>query len=105
MSTGGGLTLSLDGEDVTCQSIRYTQRAVEEALGVTSCILDRTVFCGQHFFDRLLEASDVRLKEERSLISPLDVWRGAVFTNRSVAREEANARLLEYDKIEAEMIG
>ena len=135
-STGGGLTLSLDGEDVTCQSMRDTQRAVDEALGANSRILARTVFHGQHFFDGLLEASDVRFKEELSLVVPLDVWRGAASTARSAAREEAgrsaelggmislrrgdveamrgrvetareeaDARLVEYERMEAEMIG
>ena len=62
---------------------------MEEALGVNSCIMAHTVFRGQNFFDGLLEASDVRLKEDLSLVVPLEVWRGAASTAQLAAREEA----------------
>ena len=71
-STGGGLALRLDIEDVTRHSVRDTQRAVKEAMGVNSRILARMIFRDWHFFGRLLEASDMLLKEDLSLVVP---WR------------------------------
>ena len=57
--------------------------------GLICCTLDGTVFRGHHFFDGLLEASNVRLKEELNLVTPLEVWRGEFSATRSAAREEA----------------
>ena len=86
--TGGGITLSLDREDVTCQSTRDTQRVVDKAMGVNSLILARTVIHSQNFLDGLLGESNVGLKEYPILIVPLDVLTGAASTTRSAAREE-----------------
>ena len=88
-STGGGLALILYRRDVTCQYIRYMQRDVDVAGGVNYCILARTVFHGQHLFDGLLEASDVRLKKELNLVFPIYVWRGGTSNAQSAAKEEA----------------
>ena len=57
--------------------------------GVNSRILACKVFQGQNFFDGLLEASNVRLKEELNLVTPLEVWMGEFSATRSAAREEA----------------
>ena len=61
---GGRLTLSLDGEDVTCLSLREKQLAVNESLVINYRILVHRNFCSQYFFDGLLEESDVGLKKK-----------------------------------------
>ena len=66
-----------DGEDLTKQSAKETQLAIEEHVGVGSQILSRTIFHGQHTINGLLEATDSKLKDELSIIVPMKLWRDA----------------------------
>ncbi len=64
----------LNGEDLTRQTTKDTQMAMEEALGLDLDFLGLAIFCGQHQMNGLLEATDVRLKERLSKIVRLGVW-------------------------------
>jgi len=82
----GGLEFILDGKDLTKQAIKDTQIAINESLGVGPQILARTIFHGQHAMNGLLEATDAKLKEELSVIVPLELWQSAASISRSKAR-------------------
>ena len=75
-----------DGEDLTKQSAKETQLAIEENIGAGSQILSRTIFHGQHTINGLLEATDAKLKEELSIIVPMKIWRDAATTARKHGR-------------------
>ncbi|CAB9505524.1 expressed unknown protein [Seminavis robusta] len=81
-----GLAFFLDGQDLTTQSAKETMAVIEEKLGVSAPILARTMFHGQHALNELLEATDAKLKEELSLIVPLELWQGAGTLARSKGR-------------------
>jgi DNA repair exonuclease SbcCD ATPase subunit len=83
----GSLTFIFDGEDLTKQSIKDTQEAIEEILGTDSQILSRTIFHGQHTINGLLEASDAKLKDELSIIVPLDTWQDSAARARKKGRD------------------
>lgn len=68
------LRFVLNGEDMTRQTARDTQRGIEEALGLDMDFLSLAIFCGQHQMNGLLEATDVKLKERLSKIVRLGVW-------------------------------
>lgn len=51
-----------DGQDLTRQGTRETQRLIEETLGIDASFLSLAVFCGQHGMRGLLESTDVELK-------------------------------------------
>jgi DNA repair exonuclease SbcCD ATPase subunit len=72
---------------LTTQSVKETQALIEEKLGVDAGILSRAAFHGQHSINDLLEATDARLKEELSLIVPLDIWQEASSIARARARD------------------
>jgi DNA repair exonuclease SbcCD ATPase subunit len=82
-----GLAFILDGRDLTTQSPKETMAIVEEKLGVSAPILARTMFHGQHALNELLEATDAKLKEELSLVVPLELWQEAVKRTRSKTKE------------------
>lgn len=82
----GSLTFYMKDEDLTRQSTKETQTVIDEILGVGPHILSRTIFHGQHAMNGLLEASDTKLKEELSLIAPIDIWQEATTTARSKSR-------------------
>jgi DNA repair exonuclease SbcCD ATPase subunit/DNA repair exonuclease SbcCD nuclease subunit len=85
-ATRGDLTFLLDGVDMTTQSVKETQALIEEKLGVDSELLLRTVFHGQHDTKGLLDATDAKLKDELSLVVPLDLWQAAAANARAKAR-------------------
>lgn len=78
----GSLTFILDGEDLTKQSAKETQSAIDEKLGAGPAVLSRTIFHGQHTMNGLLEATDAKLKEELSIIVPLNIWQDAAVRAR-----------------------
>jgi len=80
------LTFLLNGMDLTRQSVKETQMLINEMLGVSSEILSRTIFHGQHAINGLLEATDARFKQELSLILPLTLWQKAAECARSKGR-------------------
>lgn len=86
-ATRGSLTFILDGEDLTKQSMKETQEAIEEILGTDSQILSRTIFHGQHTINGLLEASDAKLKDELSMIVPLETWQDGATRARKKGRD------------------
>ena len=79
------------GIDVTTQSVKETQALVDEKLGISSQILSRTVFYGQHSLNELLEATDAKFKEELSLVVPIALWQEAAKLARARARDAARA--------------
>jgi DNA repair exonuclease SbcCD ATPase subunit len=85
----GSLAFFLGGEDLTTQSVKETQAAIDEKLGVGAQILARTMFHGQHAINELLEATDSKLKDELSLIVPLGFWQSAVSASRKKGRTAA----------------
>lgn len=80
------LRFVLDGEDLTRQTSRDTQSAMEEALGLDMDFLSLAIFCGQHQMNGLLEATDVRLKERLSKIVRLGVWEDLKETAKKMAK-------------------
>ena len=72
---------------MTTQAAKETMMVIEEKLGVTSSILARTIFHGQHSLNNLLEATDAKLKEELALIVPLQLWQEAATVARARGRE------------------
>lgn len=87
MASKGGLVFLLDGKDLTTQSVKETQLMIEEKLGVSSQILSRTMFHGQHAINELLEATDAKFKDELSLVVPLDLWQSASSLARTKSRQ------------------
>lgn len=85
--TKTSLTFVLDGEDLSRQSAKETQQIIDEKLGVSSQLLSRTIFHGQHTINGLLESTDAKLKEELSLIVPLALWQDASTYARKSGRE------------------
>lgn len=80
----GSLSFVLDGKDLTRQSMKDTQAVIDEDLGISTPILARTIFHGQHAINGLLEATDAALKDELSLLVPLAIWQQAAsFARRS----------------------
>ncbi|CAM9731882.1 unnamed protein product, partial [Choristocarpus tenellus] len=73
---------------------RETQ-AVLEGLGVSTDVLTRVVFQGQHHMHGLLESTDARLKEELSVLVPMEMWQDMASRSREMARKcgEDRARL------------
>lgn len=55
-------------------------------MNVYAQLLIRTIFHGQHALNELLEATDTKLKEEMSLLVPLEIWQSAVKYTREQAR-------------------
>ena len=82
----GSLIFVYDGEDLSTQSTKDTQALIDEKLGTNPQVLARTLFHGQHAMNELLEASDTRLKEELSLVTPLASWQAATLISRKQAR-------------------
>ena len=80
------LRFVLDGEDLTRQTSKDTQRAMEEALGLDMDFLSLAIFCGQHQMNGLLEATDVKLKERLSKIVRLGVWEDLKETAKVMAK-------------------
>jgi DNA repair exonuclease SbcCD ATPase subunit len=85
-SSKGALVFQLDGKNLTTQSIKETQAAIDEKLGVGSQIVARTMFHGQHSMNGLLEATDAKLKEELSLVVPLALWKQGTTLARARSR-------------------
>ena len=85
--TKGNLVFMLGDRDLTAQSATETQARIEEEFGVSSTILARTIFHGQHNLNNMLEATDSKLKEELSTVVPMDRWKNAVAASRKKARE------------------
>ena len=91
-----GLVFLLGEKDMTAQSAKETQVLVEEILGVNPKILARTMFHGQHALNDLLEATDTALKNELSLVVPLEIWQEAV----SIARKRDRAAAKRADELQ-----
>lgn len=77
----------MNGVDLTTQSVKETQAVIEEKLTINSQILSRTIFHGQHALNELLEATDGKLKDELSLVVPLELWQKAATTARAKSRK------------------
>lgn len=92
----GDLIFKINDVDLTTQSVKETQAIVEERLGVDCHILTRVAFYGQHGMNDLLEATDSKLKEELSIVVPLDLWQQA----KSVARAKSRQTKKRADEIE-----
>ena len=92
----GDLIFKINDVDLTTQSVKETQAIVEERLGVNSHILTRVAFYGQHGMNDLLEATDSKLKEELSMVVPLDLWQQA----KAVARAKSRQTKKRADEIE-----
>jgi hypothetical protein len=90
-STKGALVFQLDGRDLTTQSIKDTQAIIDENIGVGPQINH-----GQFAMNGLLEATDVKLKEELSLVVPLSLWQQGVTLARAKSRE-ASKKLSEFE--------
>jgi len=84
-ATRSGLTLKIDGRDLTKQSVKETQSTMEEVLGLSQ-IFVRSMFWDQHQLNGLLESTDSKLKDELSLIVPLAVWQEASALARAKSR-------------------
>ncbi|CAB1108469.1 ABC [Ectocarpus sp. CCAP 1310/34] len=63
------LFLKHDGKDLTCQIAKETQVVLEEELGLSSHVLGRGIFQGQHHLNGLLESTDAQLKEDLALLA------------------------------------
>ena len=90
------LVFHVDNVDLTTQSTKETQALVEEKLGVDAHILTRVAFYGQHGMNDLLEATDTKLKDELSLVVPLDLWQQA----NSIARLKSRQAKKKVDEFE-----
>ena len=88
-SSKSGLVFVLGESDLTAQSIAETQEIMEEMLGIDLQVLSRTVFHGQHAVNGLLEATDVKFKDELALIVPIERWQRAASLSRSKGRNAA----------------
>ncbi|CAM9325553.1 unnamed protein product, partial [Ectocarpus sp. 12 AP-2014] len=62
------LFLKHDGKDLTRQTAKETQVVLEEELGLSSHVLGRGIFQGQHHLNGLLESTDAQLKEDLALL-------------------------------------
>lgn len=60
------LSFMVNGEDLSCLSVKDTQILIDNTLGIGNNLLSRCAFFGQHSHavDSLLGSSDVRFKEE-----------------------------------------
>ncbi len=94
-ATRSGLTLVVNGNDLTKQSAKETQSTMEEVLGFSQ-IFVRSMFWDQHQLNGLLESTDAKLKDELSLIVPLEVWQEA----STLARTKSRALSKEVSEIE-----
>lgn len=86
----GELKFSLDGRDRTAQSIKETQKIIDDELGIPASLLSRVVFHGQHATNDLLDASDSKLKEELSQFVPLSLWQQCSVLTRKKTKEIGN---------------
>lgn len=59
---------------------------INESLGIDFNVLSRSSFHGQHNINGLLEATDVKFKEELAYIVPLELWQRAAATARAKSR-------------------
>ncbi|KAG7352086.1 SMC domain containing protein [Nitzschia inconspicua] len=94
--SSGDLFFQLDGVDMTTQSMKETQILLEERLGIVPELLLRSIFHGQHGMNDLLEATDAKLKEELSLVVPVDLWQTAA----TIARARTRDAKKQYDVLE-----
>jgi DNA repair exonuclease SbcCD ATPase subunit len=94
--TRGSLTFVVDGVDQSRQTTKETQQAMEEVLGVEPQMLSRCIFQDQFQLNGLLEASDVKFKDELSHVVPLEIWQHASSDARKQARNLAK-RISESD--------
>jgi len=83
----GSLTFFHDGEDLTTQSVRETQLVIDEVLGISTTILSRSVFFGQHPLNDLLDSADTRFKDELALLVPLATWQEVLAVARKRGRD------------------
>jgi DNA repair exonuclease SbcCD ATPase subunit len=95
-ATKTGLYFYLDSNDLTTQSAKETQALINDMLGIGPEIIARTMFHGQHALNNILEASDIKLKEELSLVVPLSIWQDS----QSLARQKSRAAAKEVASIE-----
>lgn len=74
------LIFKVDGVDVTQQSVKDTQTRIDEKLGVGNGLLQRCCFFGQHShtMQALLGLTDIKLKNELSLMVDMSLWIAAV---------------------------
>ncbi|CAM9357928.1 unnamed protein product [Ectocarpus sp. 13 AM-2016] len=91
------LFLKHDGKDLTRQTAKETQVVLEEELGLSSHVLGRGIFQGQHHLNGLLESTDAQLKEDLALLVPMDLWQDLASRSRVTARksDEEAARFRE----------
>jgi hypothetical protein len=74
------LSFKVDETDLTQQSTKDTQALIDENLGVGEGLLQRCCFLGQHShtLQALLGLTDLRLKNELSLLVDMGIWVAAV---------------------------
>lgn len=82
-----GLVFLFGGVDISAQSAKETQLLIDERLRVSSQLLARTMFHGQHAIDGLLDSTDTRFKDELSFLVPMGLWREAVASARQRGRD------------------
>eukprot|EP00667_Euglena_gracilis_P002677 EG_transcript_2682 len=81
------LRFVVDGSDLSHQTARDTQAVIDQQLGLTPGLLERTSFFFQHDMGGLLAATDGALKDELSLLVSLDVYQAAATLARKRVRE------------------
>ncbi|CBJ48405.1 DNA double-strand break repair rad50 ATPase [Ectocarpus siliculosus] len=81
------LFLKHDGKDLTRQIAKETQVVLEDELGLSSHVLGRGIFQGQHHLNGLLESTDAQLKEDLALLVPMDLWQDLASRSRVTARK------------------
>lgn len=84
------LEFKLGEEDLTMQSVAETQKVIEDRLGISTQLLARTAFHGQHHISSLLSASETDLRKEISVITAHEHWNHAA--------KAAKAKRYELDK-------
>ena len=90
-SSKTGLVFFLGDDDLTTQAVRETQDVIDETLGISLQVLARTIFHGQHAINGLLEATDVKFKDELAFIVPIETWQDAATLARAKARNATKA--------------
>lgn len=86
------LSLIVNNEDLTCQSIKDTQLRIDALMGTRDGLLQRSSFFGQHSHatQSLLGLTDAGLKTALGAMVDTDIWISAASYSRSQERENKN---------------